>query len=188
MCKPLKKVSRIERCSPKTDIWPINASDLFEFLKSPWGAPTNKDLSSMKHASTVGGAFRAGAVSTLLPGSYGALVCENVSSDRWYNGEKGDQKASKSDHPRGQKRPTMGLKAWLRAWLRWRTPFYHRARRSGPPFSTTNQTSRTFSSRGPSPHLSAPAWCWHNQSVEYQPVTVKWTTVKQGDRQTVVAE
>ena len=54
MCKPLKKVSRIERCSPKTDIWPINASDLFEFLKSPWGAPTNKDLSSMKHASTVG--------------------------------------------------------------------------------------------------------------------------------------
>lgn len=123
MCKPLKGVSRIERCSPKTDIWPINASDPFEFLKSPWGAPTNKDLSSMKHASTVGGAFRAGAVSTLLPGSYGALVCENVSSDRWYDGEKGDQKASKSDHPRGQKRPTMGLKAWLRAWLRWRTLF-----------------------------------------------------------------
>ena len=85
--------------------------------------PTNKDLSSMKHASTVGGASRAGTVSTLLPGSYGALVCENVSSDRWYNGEKGDQKASKSDHPRGQKRPTMGLKAWLRAWLRWRTLF-----------------------------------------------------------------
>ena len=54
MCKPLEKVSRIERCSPKTDIWPINASDPFEFLKSPWGAPTNKDLSSMKHASTVG--------------------------------------------------------------------------------------------------------------------------------------
>ena len=54
MCKPLEKVSRIERCSPKTDIWPFNASDLFEFLKSPWGAPTNKDLSSMKHASTVG--------------------------------------------------------------------------------------------------------------------------------------
>ena len=44
-------------------------------------APTNKDLSSMKHASTVGGAFRAGAVSTLLPGSYGALVCENASRD-----------------------------------------------------------------------------------------------------------
>ena len=43
--------------------------------------PTNKDLSSMKHASTVGGAFRAGAVSTLLPGSYGALVCENASRD-----------------------------------------------------------------------------------------------------------
>ena len=41
--------------------------------------PTNKDLSSMKHASTVGGAFRAGAVSTLLPGSYGALGCENAS-------------------------------------------------------------------------------------------------------------
>ena len=59
MCKPLKKVSRIERCSPKTDIWPINASDLFEFLKSPWGAPTNKDLSSMKHASTVGLHFAA---------------------------------------------------------------------------------------------------------------------------------
>ena len=43
--------------------------------------PTNKDLSSMKRASTVGGAFRAGAVSTLLPGSYGALVCENASRD-----------------------------------------------------------------------------------------------------------
>ena len=51
MCKPLKGVSRIERCSPKPDIWPINASDPFEFLKSPWGAPTNKDLSSMKHVS-----------------------------------------------------------------------------------------------------------------------------------------
>ena len=147
-----------------------------------------KSLSSLKHASTVGGASRAGTVSSLLPGTYRTLACENVSSDRWYDGEKGDQKASKSDHPRGQKRPTMGLKAWLRAWLRWRTPFYHRARRSGPPFSTTNQTSRAFSSRGPSPHLSAAAWCWHNQSVECQPATVKWTTVKQGDRQTVVAE
>ena len=103
--------------------------------------------------------------------------------NRWHC-QWGDQKASKSDHPRGQKRPTMGLKAWLR----WRTPFYHRARRSGPPFSTANQTSRAFSSRGPSPHLSAAAWCWHNQSVECQPATVKWTTVKQGDRQTVVAE
>ena len=36
----------------------------------------------MKHASTVGGASRAGTVSTLLPGTYGALACENVSSDR----------------------------------------------------------------------------------------------------------
>ena len=43
--------------------------------------PQNKDLSSMKHASTVGGASRAGTVSTLLPGSYGALVCENASRD-----------------------------------------------------------------------------------------------------------
>ena len=84
-------------------------------------------LSSVKQASTVGGASRAGTVSSLLPGTYRALACENVSSDGWCDGEKGDQKASKSDPSRGQKRPkTMGLKAWLR----WRTPFYHRARRS----------------------------------------------------------
>ena len=48
----------------------------------PEGHPQNKDPSSMKHASTVGGASRAGTVSTLLPGTYGALACENVSSDR----------------------------------------------------------------------------------------------------------
>ena len=71
--------------------------------------PQNIDPSSMKHASTVGGASRAGTVSSLLPGTYRTLACENVSSDRWYDGEKGDQKASKSDHPRGQKRPTMGI-------------------------------------------------------------------------------
>ena len=41
--------------------------------------PQNKDPSSMKHATTVGGASRAGTVSTLLPGSYGALGCENAS-------------------------------------------------------------------------------------------------------------
>ena len=58
------------------------APDVLQELRSKDCSPTNKDLSSMKHASTVGGAFRAGAVSTLLPGSYGALVCENVSSDR----------------------------------------------------------------------------------------------------------
>ena len=32
----------------------------FWVLKSPWGAPTNKDLSSMKHASTVGPRTRRG--------------------------------------------------------------------------------------------------------------------------------
>merc|ERR1711928_259735 len=43
--------------------------DELECLRQVIPGPTNKDLSSMKHASTVGGAFRAGAVSTLLPGS-----------------------------------------------------------------------------------------------------------------------
>ena len=69
---------------------PIHVYSLLPFLNiifesnlclKHFNAPTNKDLSSMKHASTVGGAFRAGAVSTLLPGSYGALVCENASRD-----------------------------------------------------------------------------------------------------------
>ena len=46
------------------------------------GTPQNIDPSSMKHASTVGGASRAGTVSTLLPGTYRTLACENVSSDR----------------------------------------------------------------------------------------------------------
>ena len=40
-----------------------------------------KTPSSMKHASTVGGASRAGTVSSLLPGTYRTLACENVSSD-----------------------------------------------------------------------------------------------------------
>ena len=55
----------------------IEAHKMILAASSPF--PTNKDLSSMKHAPTVGGAFRAGAVSTLLPGSYGALGCENAS-------------------------------------------------------------------------------------------------------------
>ena len=75
-----KKLSKVELADMDEDTR-VRIEKILDGVKSnrDFDEPTNKDLSSMKHASTVGGAFRAGAVSTLLPGSYGALGCENAS-------------------------------------------------------------------------------------------------------------